>query len=842
METLGLTSTHAEQLLKQYGLNSIKSQPKRTILGIFFEQFNNFLTFLLIAAATVSIITGEIIDGVLILVIIFLNALFGLYQEIRAEKSLNALKEITITKTRVIRDGEQIEIDSKFLVPGDIVFIEEGVKIPADGTVIEGINLQTNEAALTGESLPIDKSKDDKVFMGTITARGRGFFQVTQTAMQTQFGKIADTITDVQEYKTPLQKKLENLSKTIGYIGITASIIVLVLSILQTGSYFSSFLLAVALAVAVVPEGLPAVLTITLSLGVAKMAKKKAIVRKLASIEALGSITVLATDKTGTLTANQMKVKEVYINDIKSNVKNIKRTDYATKLLLLNSVLCSTASISHKNGERVMLGDPTEGALLILAEDKGININEVRTEWQLIKEYSFDSRKKEMSVIVKNQDKHLTLTKGAPEVILKKSKKIIINNEILLLNKARKEKIEKTITRWADEGLRVLAFSYSDNNKKEGDVFIGMIALYDPPRQNIDKVVEKAKNAGIKVLIVTGDNKKTAITIGKITKIHQSNDVVLEGSDIDNMSDDELKQILPKVSIIARSNPFHKHRVVKLFQEMGEIVAVTGDGINDSIALKQADVGIAMGKTGTDVAKESADMIILDDNFETIVNAIEEGRNITKNLKSAIKYLLSCNISEALSLISALGMGIAHLFYPIQLLYINLVTDGIPALALSFSPKQRNLMRHRPQKKQILLSKKDLIHIIIIGLLATVLVLVSLLIYSKDALLGKTAAFTVLTLIQSFIFLDMWLNNKLSFKNTRLLNKPIFILSFFTPFILQYVIVIFPTTASVFKIKPITPQTFFTIVLLSFVIIPLLKIFTSNKLLNTLVSSKSSKV
>lgn len=826
MRFQGLSSAHAEQLLKRYGLNSIEAHSKRTILQIFLEQFNNFLTLLLIGAAFISIATHETVDGILILMIVFLNAMFGLYQELRAEKSLDSLKKVVITKTRVIRDGKQEEIESKFLVPGDIVFIEEGTKVPADGIILKSVNLQFNESALTGESLPIDKKETEKIYMGTIVARGRGFFRVEKTAMKTKFGQIASSMTEIKKYKTPLQKKLEDTSKVIGYIGITASIIVFILSLAQTGDYFLSFLLAVALAVAVVPEGLPAVLTITLSLGVAAMAKKKAIIRKLASIEALGSITVLATDKTGTLTTNEMKVKEVFINNSRTEAGKLSINGEAGKLLLQNSILCSTASLSNINGQIKILGDPTEGALLILAQNKGLSIDSVRTEWKVLKENSFNSKKKKMSVVVENSER-LRFTKGAPESILKNCERVLVNNKVKKLTKENLEMINKVMEKWASAGLRVLAFSYN-NSRERKDIFLGIVAMHDPPRIGIENSVDKAMQAGIKVLIITGDNEKTAKTIGKITHVYKNNQKILSGDEVDNMNDEELKKVLPSVSIFARTTPFHKHRIVKLFQELGEVVAVTGDGINDSIALKQADVGIAMGKTGTDVAKDSADIVILDDNFETIVNAIEEGRNITKNLKNAIKYLLSCNVSEALSLISALALGISHLFYPIQLLYINLVTDGAPALALAFSPKQKNLMHKKPQKKQTLLKKGDKKFIVIVGLLATFIVLSMFFLLNRveGTTSGKTAAFTVLTLIQSFIFLDMWLNNRLSLKGIALLKKPIFITSFLIPFVLQYIIVSFPAISSLFKINTLGIKDFLMFTFAAFAILPLLKIIS----------------
>lgn len=805
----GLTTTEATRFLSQYGLNIIKEQKKKSIILKFFEQFNNFLTILLIGAAGFSFLLGETLDGGLIIGIVILNGFFGLYQEAKAEESLKALRQMTVTKVRVIRDGEQVEIDSKYLVPGDIIFLEEGVKIPADAKVIETINLEVNESALTGESLAILKNVKDEVFSGTIVSRGRGLIEVVKTGDKTKFGQIAGNLMSIEDGSTPLQKKLADLTRFIGIGGIVLSIIVFLVSLFEGTGYFPAFLLAVSLAVAVVPEGLPAVMTITLAIGMKKMAGKKAIVRKLSAIEALGSITLIATDKTGTLTTNKMQVKEIY------------GENKARNLLILNGILCSTASLVyiHDHGTWDVLGDPTEGALLYLAQKQGINIEEIRKEWQLIDEKPFDSVTKMMTVAVRpvkrGRGGSIQFTKGAPESILNICNKILIGNKEIKMTDKEKEKVKKQVDKWASQGLRVLAFSFNKiENFQKNAIFLGMVAIHDAPRPEIKEAIIKAKRAGIKVVMITGDNEKTAEAIGVSSGLMKVGDEIITGVQLEEYNDDELLKILPRVKIFARTNPFQKHRIVSLYQKLGEIVAVTGDGVNDAIALKQADVGVAMGRVGTDVARETADMVITDDNFATIVTAVEEGRNIINSIKNAIKYLLSCNVAEAVALIIGLILGLPTFFYPIQLLYINLVTDGLPALVLSFSPRDPNAMNISPEREMVLLKGKDRSYIGAVGSIGAILVIISYFLFTGQKL-GGTAAFSVLTMIQSFVFIDLWLSHRHIHENVKHLFSPLFFLAFILPLILQYIILSHPFSAGVFKVLPVPTPIFFKFVGLS---------------------------
>ncbi len=809
----GLKQNQVDDFLKRYGLNVISEPPKKSIFVKFIEQFNNFLTLLLIIAAIFSIFLGENVDGILILAIVVLNAFFGLYQEAKAEESLKALKEMTITKVRVIRDGVEQEIDSKYLVPGDTVYLEEGVKVPADGQIIETINLEINEAALTGESLAVGKKLKEEVYSGTIVARGRGLMRVILTGDSTKFGTIAKNLSTIEEGATPLQKKLSDLTRFIGIGGIALSILVFLVSLFEGSGYFPAFLLSVSLAVAVVPEGLPAVMTITLAIGMKKMAGKKAILRRLSAIEALGSITLIATDKTGTLTTNKMQVKEIFLNN--EVMADPKKSD-ALDLLLLDSILCSTASLVyvHDHGRWDVLGDPTEGALLYLAQRKGIDIEKERKKWRLLNEEPFNSVTKIMTVTVENKKKFI-FSKGAPESILARSNKILLAGKVEKLTPAIRRKLEKQVSAWAAEGLRVLAFNYNDG------IFLGMLAIHDAPRPEVKEAIETAKKAGIKIMMVTGDNEKTAEAVGVVTGLIQEGDEIMIGDQIEKYSDAELLKILPKVKIFARTNPFQKHRIVKLYQKLGEIVAVTGDGVNDAIALKQADVGVAMGLVGTDVARETADMVITDDNFATIVTAIEEGRGIINNIKNAIKYLLSCNVSEAIALIIGLILGLPTLFYPIQLLYINLVTDGLPALMLSFSPRHPNLMGQSPEKEMVLLKKRDQTYISLVGLVGAVLVIISYFVYSRwlNLGLGATAAFSVLTMIQSFVFIDLWLSHRHIKDNLPSLFSPLFLLAFLIPLVFQFIILSHEVSAGFFKISSVTVTTYLQFVLISFIVL-----------------------
>jgi len=825
---LGLTSKEAEKLLKIYGPNEIREEKKFTLLKSFLSQFNNFLILLLIAAALVSFFIGETLDALFILAIVILNAFFGLYQEYQAEKSLSSLKKMTKTMVRVFRDGKEEEIDSRYLVPGDIVFLEEGTKIPADGQVIETYNLEVNEAMLTGESMPVVKnlSEANLLYAGTIVSRGRGLMKVTTTGSNTRFGQIAKTLSGIKEVKTPLQKKLEVFTKQLGIIGIIASFIVFLLSFIKEKNTVESFILAVSLAVAAVPEGLPAVMTIILSIGVERMAKKKTIVRKLNAIETMGSLTLIATDKTGTLTTNQMRVKKIWVDEKEYDISSPPlQTNHPFQLILLNSVLCSTASLIHKidhGNDFDVIGDTTEGALLIMAHHQGVFYEQERNKWQIIEEIPFSSQTKRMTVYVENKIHsalhvtRYTFSKGAPESILEICNFIQIGQEIKPLTQTKKKEIEKEFEKFAQKGLRMIAFSYKTKigeKLEENQIFLGFVGIADPVRPEVKEAVEKAKKAGIKVVMITGDNELTAEAVGIETGIIEKGEDILSGKILRTYSDKELLEILPKVKIFARTYPEDKYRLVKLYQKMGEVVAVTGDGVNDALALKQADVGVAMGKTGTDVAKDTAHIIITDDNFATLVSAIEQGRNIFIHIKNAIKYLLSCNIGEVIYIILAL---IFSLPVPtaLQLLYINIVTDGLPAISLAFAPDDKEILNKPPRKTLTILDKVDFNYIFSLGTLTTIFTVFSSF-YKKDI----SIVFTTLIFVQQMILIDLFLSHKHIISHYRLLFKPIFQIAFWLPFLIQPFLLYDPFLQQIFKTTPLSLPTLLILFLYSSLIL-----------------------
>lgn len=873
MNYKGYSSSQVQKLLEQYGENTIHEEKPRSVIWVFVDQLNNFLVILLLVAALISFVVGERFDGSLIMAIVVLNAFFGIYQEKKASNAIAALKKMTVVKVRVVRDGGEVEVDSRYLVPGDIIFIEEGTKVPADAKVLESINLEVNESALTGESLSVSKDKDEEIFMGTIVSKGRGYAEITQTGMNTKFGQIASHLSEIQEVQTPLQKKLQSISTIIGILGIVISVLVFVLTVLQGTSYFHSFLLAISVAVAVVPEGLPAIMTITLALGVNEMAKRKAIVRKLAAIEGLGSVTLIATDKTGTLTENKMNVKKIYVDDQEYDTANMPTLlNHAFAKLTLDGVLCSTASIVpiHQEKKYDVLGDPTEGALLFLARDAGMDVEMIRQQWKLIDEDPFDSVSKTMTVAVKRDKERFVFRKGALESVLMHADYFLIGNKAEKMTESKKMAIEKQAEEWASKGLRILAFSYMDysesatkifsqvNSSRNGSdkklqspqlissnldsdihspknfiassdttnmVFIGMVGIHDPPRKESKEAIKRANNAGIKVIMITGDNEKTAEAVGVATGLMQDGDEIMIGKQIEEYSDEELSKKLPNVKIFARTTPFHKSRIVKLYQQLGEVVAVTGDGVNDAIALKQADVGVAMGKVGTDVARETADMVITDDNFATIVNAIEEGRSIVRNLGNAVKYLLTGNLAEAMSLVIGLMIGIPQLFYPIQILYTNLLSDGFPALAVAFSPREEGIMSRPPKKQTDILSTFDKQYAFIVGMIGASLVIVCYFIfYTLGEEIARTAAFCMLVCMQSFLFIDIWLDHRSMRKHLKQSLSAIFFLAFLVTFGIQYGIVSNEVTAPLFKVTPISISTFSLVILLASSILVFIKL------------------
>ena len=745
----GLTSQEAQVKLAQVGLNEIAVKTKRTAGSIFFAQFANILIVLLTLAALVSFFLGDIIDSIFIAAIIILNGVLGFIQEYRAEKAVAALQKLTVVKTTVIRDGIEQEIDSKFLVPGDIIKVEEGDKIPADSKILESVNFEVNEASLTGESLPVFKKEGEKeheqIFMGTIVVRGRALAFVEKTGNQTRFGSIAKGLSEITDEKTPLAKQLEEIGKKLGFLAIGASALVLFLGVLRSQEFFPLFLISVSLAVAAVPEGLPAVITITLAVGVHRMARERAIARKMAAIETLGSTTIIAADKTGTITQNKMRVRQIFTNGktIELDHLHVKQADVLEVLQI--GCIANTASLVFKHdGNSVdVIGDSTEGALLLAAHDVGIDPAKLKAQGELLDEFSFDTTRKTMSVVWKDlpagrqgDGKVFVYVKGSPERILAQS----------TLTPQKKKAAEAAFQKAAKKGFRIIAVAKKElparnathsvrggkgskklevRNRDEVEsnlTFVGFAAIADPPRPEVKEAARLAAEAGIKTVMITGDNELTANAIAQEVGLIEEGEDVLTGQQLDGLSDDELHKVLPNVRIFARTTPAHKLRIVQAYQAAGHVVAVTGDGVNDALALKQAHVGIAMGITGTDVAKEAADIIVTDDNYATIVGAIEEGRVIYDNIVKSVVYLISGNLGEILTILGAVAVGFfvsSEVFIPLtatQILWINLITDGLPALALAIDSKDPHVMKRGPRGfGQTILSGKNLRFILMSG-------------------------------------------------------------------------------------------------------------------------------
>uniref|UniRef100_A0A831Z258 Cation-translocating P-type ATPase n=1 Tax=candidate division WWE3 bacterium TaxID=2053526 RepID=A0A831Z258_UNCKA len=803
---VGLTSEEARKRLVQFGPNVLVGGARVRPLKIFLFQFRGFLVAILILAAVFSLFVGESLDAIVILAIVVLNAVFGFIQEYRAENAIAALRRMVVNRVRVIRDGQETEINAEELVPGDVFLLGVGQKIPADANLLEAVNLTINEASITGESAPVTKrsqGKDDEglVFMGTVVNSGRGLGEVRQTGMRTKFGRIASLISEVKEEATPLQKDLTRLGGTIIGIGIFAALAIFVIGELRGNPLVETLLAAISLAVAIVPEGLPAIVTITLGLGVQRMARKNVIIRRLSSIETFGSTDVICTDKTGTLTKNEMIVKKVFL-DGKVYEEAALRPEKNNKFaqILRTGVLANTASLVEEAGGFKVLGDSTEGALLLLAKEHGVDYRKEREKGKLFREFSFDQRLKRMTVVWDTPGVGYEIfTKSAPEILL----------EISTLSAKEKKEIKDEIDTLASQGFRLLGFGYRrvgteepshsiTREEAERDLeYLGFVAIYDPPREGVKEAIKLAHQAGIGVRMITGDSPFTARAIGQEVGLFATEDQVIEGPAIEQLTDKELREVVDRIKIFARVSPEHKIRIVKAYKELGKVVAVTGDGVNDAPALKQADVGMAMGITGTDVAKESADAVLADDNFVSVVAAIEQGRLIYCNILKSIRYLLGCNFGELLTVLGAVALGFPVPLTPIQILWMNLVTDGLPALALSEDPGDHNVMDEPPRKKGVpvldLLGKRWLIAVGL-GLGAAALVTFILLDFVSLAE-ARTATFTVFVVGEMVAALAVR-------KGERLFSNPLLWVSILLSLGLQALILTVPSLQRIFDTVP----------------------------------------
>ena len=733
----GLTEQDVKNKRKQFGFNELEEGEKQSALLLFFSQFKDFMVIVLLAATLISGLLGEYIDAIAIIAIVIINGLLGFYQERRAEKSLDALKELSAPLANVLRNGEYLKIPSKEMVPGDIVRFSSGDRISADLRLYETNSLEIEESALTGESVPTSKNSEpirgdeigigdmsNMAFMGTMVTRGSGKGIVVGTGMQTAMGQIADMLQSTVALQTPLQRRLDQLGKILIVVALFLTMLVVIVGVIQGHDLYTMFLSGVSLAVAAIPEGLPAIVTIALSLGVQRMIRKKAIVRKLPAVETLGCASVICSDKTGTMTQNKMTVTHLWANgkiinvtgqgydpdgSFVSNNREINpiKEEHLQKLLAYGMV-CNHADLIGERGNFKIDGDPTEGALLVAAMKAGFNRDELLQDYKIVQEFPFDSTRKMMTVIVENKKgERFAITKGAPDILINISESVLAAGKTQLINKDWKEKLQSAVDHLASQALRTIAVGYktvpkntifmNESEVEKGLTFIGLHGMIDPPRPEVKDAIKECKEAGIKTVMITGDHVITAKAIGKQLGILQHNSLVLDGASLEKMTVDELEDVVDDVSVFARVSPEHKLKIVQALQNNGHIVAMTGDGVNDAPAIKAADIGIAMGITGTDVAKESSALVLLDDNFATIKAAIKEGRNIYENIRKFIRYLLASNVGEILVMLFAMLLGLPLPLVPIQILWVNLVTDGLPAMALGLDQAEGDVMKRKPR-------------------------------------------------------------------------------------------------------------------------------------------------
>ena len=827
-EKLGLRQDEVIKRQDKYGKNKLKDKQKESIFIKFVKQFNDFMIIILIIAsivsAVISYIQGEndYIDSVIIIAIVILNAIMGVVQEAKAEKSIEALKEMTPTKAKVVRNGQTSEINAEELVPGDIIILEAGNYVPADCRIIESFNLKVEESSLTGETEPILKDENKIVkektslgdminmgFMTGIVVNGHAKAVVTQTGMNTKVGQIANMMINDESPETPIQKKLNQVGKILGLVCLFICLIIFIMGIIKKIESMEMFMTSVGLAVAAIPEGLPAIVTIVLSIGVTKMAKKNSIIRKLPAVETLGSSSVICSDKTGTLTQNKMKVVE-----IKS-----ENPDFTIEL----GTMCTDCEIVYENTKLEVQGEPTEVAIVNKSIENGKNKKDLYNIMPRISEIPFDSNRKMMTTIHKIGNKYRVITKGAPDILVNRCIKI------------DKNKVQKDNLDMANKALRVIAVAYKDIDNMPSKIerniiennltFVGLIGMIDPPREGVKEAVKTCKKAGIKTVMITGDHILTAKAIAKELNILGTNDRAITGQELDNIPQNELEKNIEKYSVFARVTPEHKVRIVKAWQKTGAVVAMTGDGVNDSPALKNADIGIAMGKNGTDVAKNASDMILTDDNFVTIVEAVKQGRNIYDNIKKAIHFLIATNIGEIVTIFMGLILGFKSPLLAIQLLWVNLVTDSLPAIALGLEPAEKGIMDRKPvnSKKGIFadgLWGKIVTEGIMIGMLTLIAFSIGNKYYGLEV--ARTMAFIsigLLELIHSFN-----IKSEKSIFKTNIFKNKFMIGSFLLGIIVQLIVAIIPQLAEIFKLVPLNQTQWIITLAISILPIPIMEL------------------
>ena len=838
----GLTGEEVEESRERCGSNELAEGKKKSIPQIFLEQYKDFLVLILIASAIVSGILGDAESAAVIVIVITINAILGTVQTVKAEQSLQSLKNLSGPEAKVLRDGAAVIVPARELVVGDVILLEAGDMVPADGRLIENASLKINESALTGESLAVEKStaaisedvplgdRTNMLFSGSFVTYGRGKAVVTDIGMETEVGRIAGLLKSTSEKQTPLQANLEDFGKKLSVLILVFCGILFAINVFRGENIGSAFMFAVALAVAAIPEALSSIVTIVLSFGTQKMAKEHAIIRKLQAVEGLGSVSVICSDKTGTLTQNKMTVEDYYVEGKRIPADAIDVDDAAQKCLMDYSILCNDST--NENG--VEIGDPTETALINLGSRYGMEAAAVRSVYPRVDELPFDSDRKMMSTLHSIDGENRMIVKGAVDRLLELTEHIQTTEGIREITDEDKRMIRQQNRDFSMEGLRVLAFTYrqvpenhvltlEDENHL---VFLGLIAMMDPPREESKDAVAECVKAGIRPVMITGDHKITAAAIAKRIGILNDLSEACEGADIENMSDEELREFVPGISVYARVSPEHKIRIVRAWQERGMIVAMTGDGVNDAPALKQADIGVAMGVTGTEVAKDAAAMVLTDDNFATIVKAVANGRNLYKNIKNAIQFLLSGNFGAILAVLSASVTGLPVPFAPVHLLFINLLTDSLPAIALGVEPSDSEVMKDKPRAaKESILTGKFLSKIAVDGWVIGTMTMIAFLTgyHQNGALLGSTYAFGTLCLARLFHGFNCKSDHPVIFTK-KFFNNKWLLGAFVLGAALITAVLTVPGLETVFKVETLNLAQLGTVYLYAFAALPIIQL------------------
>lgn len=846
-----LTAAEVKAHQEKFGPNELVEGKKKTTLQIFLEQYKDFLVIILIAAAIVSGFLGDAESAIVILIVITINAILGTVQTVKAEQSLASLKKLSGPEAKVLRDGSVVPIPSAEVTVGDIVMLDAGDYIPADGRLLESASLKVDESALTGESLGVEKMTDaiegevplgdrtNMVYSGSFVTYGRGSFVVTGIGMETEVGKIASLLKTTSEKKTPLQVNLDQFGQKLSIIILVFCGILFGINVFRGGNIGDAFLFAVALAVAAIPEALSSIVTIVLSFGTQKMAKEHAIIRKLQAVEGLGSVSIICSDKTGTLTQNKMTVEQYYVNETVIPADKIDVKDSEQEKLMYFSILCNDST----NVDGVEIGDPTETALINLGSKLGLDIQKIRGEYPRESENPFDSDRKLMSTKHTIDETPIMVVKGAVDVIMGRTASIQCGDEVRAITPEDIEKIEAQNQSFSREGLRVLGFAYKAVSAEEelsledenNLTFLGLIAMMDPPREESMAAVAECKRAGIRPIMITGDHKVTAAAIAKRIGILEDESEACEGAVIDSMSDEELKNFVEGISVYARVSPEHKIRIVRAWQEKGNIVAMTGDGVNDAPALKQADIGVAMGITGSEVSKDAASMVLTDDNFATIVKAVENGRNVYQNIKNSIQFLLSGNFGAILAVLYASIAGLPVPFAPVHLLFINLLTDSLPAIALGLEPHSKKVMDEKPRPMNESILTKDFLTKIgteglCIGITTMIGFMIGLTGEGGNAVLASTMAFGILCTARLVHGFNCKSDYPVIFSK-RLWNNIYLIGAFLLGLVLITCVMTIPALDEVFKVQTLTFTQLLIVYGLALVNLPIIQLMKKIKLM-----------